>query len=82
MDMKPSRFTEEQIIGILREREAGAETADDLRMEATITAEKLRSLAVKNNKSVIIVGVAKCRSGSVLLASGSGSVIRTPCDPS
>jgi putative transposase len=28
MDMKPSRFTEEQIIGILREQEAGAETVD------------------------------------------------------
>ena len=26
--MKPSRFTEEQIIGILREREGGAKTAD------------------------------------------------------
>ena len=26
--MKPSRFTEEQIIGILREQEAGAATAD------------------------------------------------------
>jgi putative transposase len=28
MDMKPSRFTEEQIIGILREHETGAKTAD------------------------------------------------------
>ena len=28
MDMKPSRFTEEQIIGILREQEAGAKTVD------------------------------------------------------
>jgi putative transposase len=28
MDMKPSRFAEEQIIGILREHEAGAKTAD------------------------------------------------------
>jgi hypothetical protein len=28
MDMKPSRFMEEQIIGILREQEARAKTAD------------------------------------------------------
>jgi putative transposase len=28
MGMKPNRFTEEQIIGILREQEAGAKTVD------------------------------------------------------
>lgn len=28
MEVKPSRFTEEQVIGILREQEAGAKTAD------------------------------------------------------
>jgi hypothetical protein len=28
--MKRNRFTEEQIIGILREQEAGAKTADNL----------------------------------------------------
>jgi hypothetical protein len=34
--MKHSRFTEEQIIGILKEQEAGAKTTDVCRMRAAV----------------------------------------------
>jgi putative transposase len=36
--MKPSRFTEQQIIGILREQEAGAATADICRKHGISSA--------------------------------------------
>ena len=38
MDMKPSRYTEEQIIGILREQEAGAKTAEVCRKHGISSA--------------------------------------------
>src|SRR5262249_49190698 len=38
MDMKPSCFTEEQIIGLLQEQEAGAKTADVCRKHGVSSA--------------------------------------------
>jgi putative transposase len=43
--MRPSRFTEEQIIGILKEQEAGAKTVDVCRKHgiSTTTFDKFKS---------------------------------------
>jgi putative transposase len=38
MDMKPSRFTEEQIIGALREQESGTKTTDVCRKHGISSA--------------------------------------------
>jgi hypothetical protein len=47
MDMKPSRFTEEQIIGMLREQEAGAKTADVCRKYGISSATFSPSLILR-----------------------------------
>jgi hypothetical protein len=40
MDMKANRFTEEQIIGILREQEAGAKTAEVCRVMQRVASPR------------------------------------------
>ena len=51
MDMKASRFTEEQIIGILREQEAGAKTSDVCRKPGISSARSRCSTEPSGLKS-------------------------------
>ena len=48
--MKRVRFTEEQIIGVLKEHEAGAKTADLARKHGVSEAKRLKALEEENAK--------------------------------
>jgi hypothetical protein len=51
--MKPMRFTEEQIIGILRDQEAGAKTADLCRNTGSAAAHPTNGSQVAASKCLM-----------------------------
>jgi hypothetical protein len=73
--MKPSRFTEEQIIGILREQEAGAATADVCRKHgissATFWKAKFPTVSLAHNLGQILLLLYVCMP-YLLLPNGPG----------
>jgi putative transposase len=79
MDMKLSRFTEEQIIGILRQQEAGARTADVCRKYGISGASFYKwkaqygGLEVSHAQAARLAMVSKQR-----LASGSSMTAQRP----
>ena len=66
--MKRIRFTEEQIIGVLREHEAGAKTADPARKhgisEATLYNWKAKYGGMEMSDAVSVCGRWKRRTAS------------------
>src|SRR5215472_3174281 len=80
MDMKPNRFTGEQIIGILREQEAGAKTADVCRKYGISSATfykwkaKYGGLDVSDAKRLRIPYVIRCRTTALGQSQRSSNV--------
>ncbi|SHK67072.1 hypothetical protein SAMN05444321_0268 [Bradyrhizobium lablabi] len=63
--MKRARFTEQQIIGVLREHEAGAKTAD-----RTATSDRLRNPDQLRRSHVALPAPDGVKSAETLIAAG------------
>jgi putative transposase len=65
MDVKPSRFAEERIIGILREQEAGAKTADVCRKHGVSSATFYKWKAKFGGLDVSDAGYGRSRTNTL-----------------